>query len=297
MEEEAEEAMEEMGRKKALEAALRLQRSYRRRRMQLAVEATLLAARRRRLVLGELRSTEESYNVVLQQLCSLYHSLPSPSAPLLLPHILSLSQLHSDFLRDLLLPPPQPPADRSSLARRLLQLARDAGPIYAQHVCLLDDAQAAIATASGPTLLAMEACRSPNGLLSGPNYVLTLLIAPTQRLGRYPLLLAEVLKSTSDIFPDFALLTEAHAAFRQLAEDCNAQKRLADRHRRQDFLRKHSSLVKEFQHELQLRDKMGVPKIKLRYCGHCEKAIWSISKKHYKCLRCRKNIHLECKGW
>lgn len=80
-------------------------------------------------------------------------------------------------------------------------------------------------------------------VFSGMPYLQQLVIAPTQRLARYPLLLKEVLKSSSEVHFDYEELTRALEKLTAATTKINADKRVAEDMRRRQFLQSHSNRV------------------------------------------------------
>jgi hypothetical protein len=81
--------------------------------------------------------------------------------------------------------------------------------------------------------------------LVGNDYLQSLLILPTQRLARYPLLLGEVLKCSIESHPDYEELKEALRVFSEMAHRVNDAKKSNDQMFRKITLQ-HEGLEKTF---------------------------------------------------
>jgi hypothetical protein len=99
---------------------------------------------------------------------------------------------------------------RIKFAQVLKKLSENLEEAYADHIVRFD-AFAAFLENDLPKECenALKGIKSDNGCLAGKSYLNSLMISPTQRLARYPLLLKEVLKSSNAVFPDFEHLEAA----------------------------------------------------------------------------------------
>jgi hypothetical protein len=77
-----------------------------------------------------------------------------------------------------------------------------------------------------------------------------LMISPTQRLARYPLLLREAIKYTTDAHNDRHVLSEALNLFSNVCNKINSTKAAEDKKERRIFLEQHAVSVTVAKHEL-----------------------------------------------
>ena len=285
-----------------LRAARRLQRAFRTRRFVVAVEKAMMLNKMRKHVLKEIVSSEAVYesrldSLVTQFVRPLQAFFTADVSEMCFPGILLIRELHREA-----------PLRLESLGSDLLALASRIEPAYGPHVVHLARGSKTLhaqLAALPKARAAVEAAVSENLCLRGTGYLDSLLIQPTQRLARFPLLLREALKYTSDAHRDHAQLTAALALFSQTASHIDAAKKNEDQLRRKLFLQSHASTVTRSVHELALQASSSV-----HMCGVCERAIWGVSRKHFKCDKCRCKvrtwlfalwlsrlcqIHLECK--
>ncbi len=272
----------------AIRAARRMQRAFRRRRFVTAVEKAMMLNRMRKHVLREILSSEKVYErslacLVTQFVRPLQAVLSADQVEMCFPSVVLIADLHKNALPSL-----------DSLPTDLLSLASRVEPVYGPHVVHLARAMRLLQTVTQSNAKAravIEAAVSENGCLKGMDYLNSLIIGPTQRLARYPLLLREVLKYSSDVHRDHAQLTQALALFRDDASAIDSAKKNEDQLRRKLFLQSHGSTDVRALHSLEAKTSSAV-----RECAVCERAIWGVSRKHWKCTQCRCKVHLECKA-
>jgi hypothetical protein len=156
--------------------------------------------------------------------------------------------------------------------------------------------------------LAVEAIASPKpGGPTGLKYLNELMITPMQRLvstsllvvlffphthsvkPRYELLFKELVKCASDLHPDSASLRKALADIQSMCKVVNEKKRESDEKQRRGFLEQHASMEVLRAHELEVRSITTV-----KFCGKCEKSVFSIGRKSFKCTACGQYFHNEC---
>jgi hypothetical protein len=232
---------------KLLKAARRLQRAFRTRRFVVAVEKMMMLNKKRKFVLREIVSSEKVYSKTLDALVGHFvrplQAVLSPDVlELCFPGVQLIAALHRDALPRV-----------ETLGPDLLALASRLEPAYGPHVVHLGRATKTMnaqLAAYAKARAIVEAAVSENQCLRGEDYLSSLLIGPTQRLARYPLLLREVLKFTSDSHRDAEQLKAALGLFSRAASQIDAAKKNEDQLRRKLFLASHASAVTRAVHVL-----------------------------------------------
>ncbi len=143
----------------------------------------------------------------------------------------------------------------------------------------------------------------------GQDFLQSLMISPTQRLARYPLLLKEVIHYSLEVHQDYNDLQKAFKLYTEMgepknvnifflrqnsffkAQHVNEAKKSSDQMWRKVTLQSESSMVIKTTHELETFSSSAV-----KTCGSCQKAIWGVARKHFKCLKCKGKFHLECRS-
>ena len=164
-------------------------------------------------------------------------------------------------------------SDRMLFVSHLLRFATDpkVADLYSAHVVRLELARPSLdkfIKSRPQSFHFIQSVISENQCISGLEYLSSLLISSTQRLGRYPLLMREILRVSNPLFPDFEGFETLLESFKLLAETANYRKKIADSDRRKLFLQNHSSTVEMLSHDLKAKYERSV---KLRFCKHCEK--------------------------
>jgi len=256
--------------------------------------------RRRSDILAEIVATEETY---VKALSSIKRKFMAPLARIVnqvqvntvFPGCNDLWKFHTRFLSQLhSLMQKQTAGNRTEVALLFVDLASDIPAVYSPFLNAAENAAQMLEKLmqTNPRVCEfVQSVQSDNGWISGTRYLGELIVTPMQRLPRYQLLLQELLKVTSYVFPDWMPLTQALDRIRKANVTVNESKRTADEQKRRLFFEQHASMSVLRPHKFEERSVH-----RLRFCGECTKNLWTMSKKAFKCMSCKEYFHPKCKA-
>ena len=282
--------------KKQITAAVRIQKWYRLRRLLSVVETAIFCNKRRRAILREIYSTEESYfasltvlNAQFMDQLKLFFSEGELMDVFAGVH--DLLSLHRDFFNQLRNQVPgvgnkEATAVNTQVAQLFLSFAPQFEDVYTKFLTNQDKSRRTMELAcarSKDLVQAMDRITDRNGSQRGRQFFDSLMTGPMQRLPRYQLLLREYQKHTNLMYADTREIAEALQAIAHVTLVVNENKRDHDELHMREMLELNSSMEVLETHTFETMTFSA-----MRNCAHCEKAIWGLTKSG--ALRCRPRL-------
>ncbi len=288
--------------KKQITAAIRIQKWYRVRRLMSAIETAMFFNKRRRAILREILSTEESYLASLTVLSTQFmDQLKSFFSEVELMNIFigvkELLSLHGQFFSQLRHNVPgagnkEATAVNTQMASLLITFAPQFEDVYTKFLTNQDKSRRMMEAACGRSkelVAAMDRITDRNGSQRGRQFFDSLMTGPMQRLPRYQLLLREYQKHTNLMYPDVREVAEALAAVAEVTLVVNENKRDQDELHMREMLERNSSMETLETHTFETMTFSA-----MRNCAQCEKAIWGLTKSGVRCTECGSCFHNHC---
>lgn len=288
--------------KKQISAAVKIQKWYRLRRFLSAIETVLFCNKRRRHVLKEIFSTEETYLASLTILHSQFMERLAQffSETELLNIFLGvkdLMNLHRDFFSQLRHQVPgagnkEATAVTTNMAQLFLHFVPQFEDAYTKFLTNQDKSRRMMelmCNRNKDLVREMDKITDRNGSQRGRQFFDSLMTAPMQRLPRYQLLLKEYQKGTNQLYHDVREVGDALAAIAQVTLVVNENKRDHDELHMREMLERNSSMEVLETHTFE-----AISFAAMRNCGQCDKAIWGLSKSGYRCSDCNQCFHPQC---
>ncbi len=288
--------------KKQIMAAVRIQKWYRLRRLLSAVETATFCNKRRRAVLREIYSTEESYFATLTVLSAQFMDqlkgfFSETELVVVFAGVKELLSLHRDFFHHLRNQVPgvgnkEATAVNTQVAQAFLSFAPQFEDVYTNFLTNQDKSRRTMEAACARNkelVQAMDKITDRNGSQRGRQFFDSLMAGPMQRLPRYQLLLREYQKHTNLMYADVHLIGEALQAIAHVTLVVNENKRDHDELRMREMLELNSSMEVLETHTFETMTFSA-----MRNCAHCEKAIWGLTKSGMRCTECSSCFHTHC---
>lgn len=252
--------------------------------------------RMRRQILSEVLTTEKSYVKGLQQLKrDFVHPLSSKLSEVemanVFPGVNEIWKVHEQLLDRL--SKLMGGVVQGSVAGLFSEFAKNCQVIYSPFLNSFSQASVVLKRLMENDSSIAEVVDKANSMTgtTGLKYLANLMITPMQRLPRYELLFKELLKCTSEMHEDHVMLTAALHDIQEACKIINENKRKADEKYRRIFLEQHGSMEVLRAHNWEEKVVSS-----LKFCGKCEKSIWGLAKKGFKCKECGLHFHGECKS-
>jgi hypothetical protein len=288
--------------KKQITAAMRIQKWYRMRRLLSAIETAVFFNKRRRAVLREIYSTEESYMASLTVLNAQFMDqlkLFFSEAELMdvFAGVRELLTLHRDFFNQLRNQVPgvgnkEATAVNTQVAHLFLSFAPQFEDVYTKFLTNQDKSRRTVEVAcarSKDLVQAMDKITDRNGSQRGRQFFDSLMTGPMQRLPRYQLLLREYQKNTNPMYGDVREIGDALQSIAHVTLVVNENKRDHDELHMREMLEINSSMEVLETHTFETMTFSAA-----RNCAHCEKAIWGLTKSGVRCTECSSCFHTHC---
>lgn len=287
--------------KRQIEAAIKIQKWYRVTRFVCAVNTAIYCNKRRRGILKEILSTEESYLSSLTVLCSqfmdgLHSFLSQVETQNVFLGCRELLTVHSAFFQRLRSEIPGPTCSRTAAYNGVAQLFLTFVPqfesVYVTFLTNQDKSRRmmeAMCARNAGLVKEMDKITDRNGSQRGRQFFDSLMTGPMQRLPRYQLLLKEYQKCSNLMYSDFKDVAEAIQLIVNVTLFVNEKKRDHDELRMRDMLEQNSSTEALEYHIFE-----PLTFVALRNCSKCEKAMWGIKASGYRCTFCGACFHHDC---
>ncbi len=288
--------------KKQITAAMRIQKWYRLRRLLSAIETAIFFNKRRRAVLREVYSTEESYlasltvlNAQFMDQLKLFFS--ETELMDVFAGVKELLSLHRDFFNQLRNQVPgvgnkEATAVNTQMAHLFLSFAPQFEDVYTKFLTNQDKSRRTVEVAcarSKELVQAMDRITDRNGSQRGRQFFDSLMTGPMQRLPRYQLLLREYQKNTNLMYGDVREIADALQIIAHVTLVVNENKRDHDELHMREMLELNSSMEVLETHTFETMTFSA-----MRNCAHCEKAIWGLTKSGVRCTECSNCFHTHC---
>lgn len=253
-----------------------------------AIQTMLIMNKQRKFVLREISKTEGAY---VNNLKTLIDKFIGPMTDLLskeqmksvFSNVADIFSVHREFLQklnklerrfdDCLKHKEQNewkkiPEMRVRIARHFVKLAKKVESLYTPFICNLEDSQAKLKCFMEHHVELQELMKSVDTekMKDADAYLQSLLVQPFQRLGRYPLLFKELLKSTNEVHPDYPYIKEALSVFEKAAQAINSNKAVMDSKKRKAYLQNHGVVVNHEHHAFNVKPTISL-KVSCRFAG------------------------------
>ena len=288
--------------KKQIQAALKIQRFYRLRRLLSLIETGLVCNKRRRAILREMHSTEESYvaslRVLQMQFMERLKDFFSETELLnMFCGVKELIALHTEFYSKLRSQVPGVSKDgvdavSTLVASLFVAFAPQFEDVYTLFLTHQDRSRRMMEAACGKDkelVKEMDKIVDANGSQRGRQFFDSLMTGPMQRLPRYQLLLREYQKHTNFMYPDVKDINAALQAVANVTLIVNENKRDHDELHMREMLEQNSSMEVLETHTFEEMTFSAA-----RSCAECDKAIWGLSKSGFRCSECSSSFHNQC---